>query len=381
MDAPQDKPPAPTGFDPTGLDLVERRAAELLLRLLALGLILYGGYALLRPFLSIFLWAIILATALKPLHDGLTARLGGRPRLAATLMTIGLLLIAIGPVAALADSLIGTVKTVAEHVAEKGVRVPTMPAFVTDLPLVGDPIQRFWASATSNMEATLQKYGPLLMPPAGELIGLLGAMAKGVLGVAFAVLLTGILLAASPGLTEIGRKLADRLAGSPNGTHVILIATRTIRSVSRGVVGVAVLQALLTGIVLQVFGVAGAGLLAFVGLILCIVQIGLIPIVAPVLIWAWMSVPPGHALMMTVLLVPIMLIDNVLKPLLMSRGLETPASLMLVGVIGGTLSAGVLGVFVGPIVLAVLHDLAREWIGLDEPARAEDSPPTPDPSP
>ena len=287
MDAPQDKPPAPTGFDPAGLDLVERRAAELLLRLLALGLILYGGYALLRPFLSIFLWAIILATALKPLHDGLTARLGGRPRLAATLMTIGLLLIAIGPVAALADSLIGTVKAVAQHVAENGVRVPALPAFVTDLPLVGDPIQRFWASATSNMEATLQKYGPLLMPPAGELIGLLGSMAKGVLGVAFAVLLTGILLAASPGLTEVGRKLADRLAGSPNGTHVILIATRTIRSVSRGVVGVAVLQALLTGVVLQVFGVAGAGLLAFVGLILCIVQIGLIPIVAPVLIWAW----------------------------------------------------------------------------------------------
>ena len=210
----------------------------------------------------------------------------------------------------------------------------------------------------------------MLIPSAGELLSLLGSVAKGILGMVVAVVLTGILLASSPGLSELGRKLADRLAGSPNGTHVILIATRTIRSVSRGVVGVAVLQALLTGVVLQVFGVAGAGLMAFVGLILCIVQIGLIPIVIPVLIWAWASLPPSQALVMTILLVPVMLIDNVLKPLLMSRGLETPASVMLVGVVGGTLSAGVLGVFVGPIVLAVLHDLAREWIGRDEPPAA-----------
>lgn len=365
----------PRGFDAAGLDRIETRAAELLLRLAALGLILYGGYALLRPFFPLFLWAVILATALKPLHDWLSARLGGRTRTSATLITVGLFLIAIGPVAALTDSLIGTVKAVVQHLDQHGLRVPALPASVTDLPLVGDQIARFWSAATANLQTTAQKYAPMLIPSAGELLSVLGSVAKGILGMVVSVILTGILLAASPGLSELGRKLADRLAGRPNGTHVILIATRTIRGVSRGVVGVAVLQALLLGIVLQAFGVAGAGLMAFAGLIFCIVQIGLIPIVAPVLIWAWISVPPGHALMMTVLLVPIMLIDNVLKPLLMSRGLETPASLMLVGVIGGTLSAGVLGVFVGPIVLAVLHDLAREWIGQD------DSPPTPDPSP
>ncbi|QYZ69855.1 AI-2E family transporter [Neotabrizicola shimadae] len=360
MDEPQrPQPPDPENLK---LDRVEARAAELLLRLVALGLILYSGYALLRPFFPLFLWAVILATALKPLHDGLAARLGGRVKVSATLITLGLLLIAFGPVAALADSLIGTVKAVASHVETHGLRVPALPAFITDLPLVGEQIARFWTSATSNLQATVQKYAPILMPSAGELIGMLGSVAKGVLGVVFAVILTGILLAASTGLSEIGRKLADRLAGRPNGTHVILIATRTIRGVSRGVVGVAVLQALLAGVVLQFFDVAGAGLMAFVGLILCIVQIGLLPIVGPVLIWAWATMPATQALMLTLLLVPITLIDNVLKPVLMSRGLETPASLMLVGVVGGTLSAGVVGVFVGPIVLAVLHDLAREWI-------------------
>ena len=369
MAKPKDEGPA-AEVGSAGLDQIEARAAELLLRLAAIGLILYGGYALLKPFFPMFLWAVILATALKPLHDWLSARIGGRSRTAATLITLGLFLIAVGPVAALADSLILSVKAVVLHMEEHGLRMPALPAFVTDLPLVGDQIARFWASATANLQATVQKYVPMLIPSAGELLSLLGSVAKGILGMVVAVVLTGILLATSPGLSELGRKLADRLAGSPNGTHVILIATRTIRSVSRGVVGVAVLQALLTGVVLQVFGVAGAGLMAFVGLILCIVQIGLIPMVIPVLIWAWASLPPTQALVMTIVLVPIMLIDNVLKPLLMSRGLETPASVMLVGVVGGTLSAGVLGVFVGPIVLAVLHDLAREWIGADEPPAA-----------
>lgn len=353
---------------------LEARAAELLLRLGALGVILYGAYALLQPFFPLLLWAVILATALNPLHQWLSARLGGRFRLSAVLITLGLLAVAIGPVAALADSLIGTVKAVAAHVEKGGLQVPALPAFVTDLPVVGDQIGRFWTSATANMDATVQKYAPLLIPQAGELIGILGSVAKGVLGFVFAVILTGILLAASPGLTEIGRKLADRLAGRPNGTHVIMLATQTIRGVSRGVVGVAVLQALLTGVVLQAFGVPGAGLLAFAGLILCIVQIGLIPVVGPVLIWAWMSMTPGQALLMTALLVPVGLIDNVLKPLWMSRGLETPASLMLVGVIGGTLSAGVVGVFVGPMVLAVLHDLAKAWIDRPDPLPAGAAP-------
>ncbi len=362
MEAGKSDPPERDKTD-ARLDRIETRAAELLLRLAALGLILYSGYALLRPFFSLFLWAVILATALKPLYDWLRRRLGGRGKLAASLITIGLLLIAIGPVAALADSLFVTVKTVVEHYEATGVRMPALPRFITDLPLVGEGIARSWTAATANIEVTAAKYGPLLIPSAGEVLVVLGSIAMGFLGMIFAVMLTGILLAASTGLSEIGGKLADRLAGSPNGTHLIVVATRTIRAVSRGVVGVAVLQALLTGVVLQIFDVAGAGLMAFVGLILCIVQIGLIPVVAPVLIWAWITQPATEALLLTVLLTPITLIDNVLKPLIMSRGLETPASLLLVGVVGGTLSAGVVGVFVGPIVLAVLHDLAREWIG------------------
>lgn len=350
---------APDPQDPATL---EARAAELILRLAALGLILYGAYALLRPFLALFLWAVILATALKPLHGWLSTRLGGRQRLAAGVLTLVLLVVAVGPVAALADNLIVSVKAVAGRMDQGALRVPALPPALADLPMVGPKLAAFWTSATSNLEATVQRYAPMIMPSAGEVIGVLGGVAKGVLGFFFAIVLTGVLLATSDGLSEIGRRLADRLAGSPVGTHVIGLAVQTIRGVSRGVVGVAVLQALLAGIVIQAFGIPGAGVMAFVGLILCIVQIGLFPIVVPLLIWAWVTMAPGMALLLTVLLVPILLLDNVLKPLLMSRGLETPAAILLVGVIGGTMSAGLVGVFVGPIVLAVLHDLAQEWI-------------------
>lgn len=348
--------------DPEGLDLIESRAAELLLRLAALALILYGGYALLRPFFPLFLWAVILATALKPLQSWLSDKLGGRPRLSATLLTLAMILIALGPVAALADSLVETVKVLAERLTQGSFRLPQLPPAVAKIPLIGEPLTAFWTMATTNLEATVRKYAPLLLPSAGTVLTFLGHLAMDLIGFLLAVLLTGVFLATSDSLALLGRRLADRLAGNPNGTRVIQLATQTIRGVSRGVVGVAVLQALAMGVLLQVFGIPGAGLLAFLGLILCIMQLGLFAIVLPVLAWAWYSMEPGTALLLTVLLTPVTLVDNVLKPLLMARGLDTPAVVMLVGVVGGTLSAGLLGVFIGPIVLAVLYDLARAWI-------------------
>ena len=133
---------------------------------------------------------------------------------------------------------------------------------------------------------------------------------------------------------------------------------------SRGVIGVALLQALLAGIILYVAGVPGAGLIAFGVLLLCIVQIGPAPILLPVLIWLWMSEPPTFALILTLLLVPVALIDNVLKPILMARGLTTPMLVILTGVIGGTLTHGLVGLFLGPVVLSVFYELILAWTRL-----------------
>jgi predicted PurR-regulated permease PerM len=128
------------------------------------------------------------------------------------------------------------------------------------------------------------------------------------------------------------------------------------------VIGVALLQALLTGLILTLFDVPAAGVIAFLVLIFCIVQVGPVPVVLPVIIWAWSTKDTGPALILTLLLIVIPVIDNVLKPILMARGLSTPMLVILLGVIGGTVSYGLIGLFLGPILLGIFYELLMAWV-------------------
>ena len=149
---------------------------------------------------------------------------------------------------------------------------------------------------------------------------------------------------------------------SQRGNEFMQLAGATIRNVSQGVIGVSLLQALLAGIGLMAAGVPGASLIAFGVLVLGIIQIGPTVIIIPVIIWSWMTMEPWTALIFTAYMVPVNLIDNVLRPIIFARGLKTPMLVIIVGVIGGTLSNGIIGLFVGPIVLAVTWDLLVAFV-------------------
>ena len=146
----------------------------------------------------------------------------------------------------------------------------------------------------------------------------------------------------------------------------LALAGATIRTVLQGVIGIAALQAILAGIVLKIAGVPNAGVLAFAILVLGIVQIGSLPIMLPVIIWVWMVRDVGPAVLITILLFLVGISDNVLKPLLMGRGLSTPVLVIFIGVIGGTLAHGIVGLFIGPVILAVAWEIMIAWIGDDE---------------
>ena len=163
-----------------------------------------------------------------------------------------------------------------------------------------------------------------------------------------------------------GRGRGRRIAGE-RGAHFVDLAGATIRNISRGVIGVALLQALIAGLVLTLLGVPGAGLAAFLVLMFCIVQVGPIPVLLPIIIWAWATRDTGPALLLTVLLIPIPVIDNVLKPILMARGLSTPMLVILLGVIGGTVVYGLIGLFFGPILLGIFYELLMAWMRNDPP--------------
>jgi predicted PurR-regulated permease PerM len=355
----------------------DARITDLVIRIGLLGLLLYWSLTLIQPFLPVVIWAVVLAVALFPLQDWLGRKLGGRYGLSSVLVTLLMLGMVLGPVAALAASLVETVQFLLHGLTDGTLRIPKPPAGVADWPIIGAPLHEAWSLGSGNLESALRTYGPKLAPAAEPVLRMLSSIGIDLLRFVLAALVAGVLFRTGRPLAEGGRRLATRII-APRGGQFVDMAGATIRNVSRGVVGVAVLQTVLAGIVLQLAGVPGAGLLAFAILILCIIQIGPVLVILPVLIWAWATKDTGSALLLTVLLVPIGLLDNVLKPILMSRGLSTPTLVIFLGVIGGTVTYGLIGLFLGPIVLSVFYDLMVSWARFDPASdRSADAAPGP----
>jgi predicted PurR-regulated permease PerM len=339
----------------------EARIVDIAIRLGLLALFVYWSLTLIAPFIGVVIWAIILTVALYPIYGWLRTRLGGRGWLAATLITLAAIALVLGPAGALVVSFAESIQSFAAGLESGSVRVPTPPDSVADWPLVGEPLHRIWMLASTNLESTLQTYGPKLLPAGNLALGKIAGLGISVLLFAVSVLIAGFLYGPGPRYAEDARRFGRRISAD-RGAHFVDLAGATIRNISRGVIGVAVLQAIYGGIVLALFGVPAAGVIAFALLLLCIVQVGPLLIVAPAIVWAWMTMDVGMAIGFTVAIAPLLLIDNLLKPYLMARGLETPMLVIIIGVIGGTISYGLVGLFLGPVVLSVLYELTMVWI-------------------
>ena len=175
-----------------------------------------------------------------------------------------------------------------------------------------------------------------------------------------AIIIAGFLYSPAPSLVDAIRKVSRRLA-SGRGEEFVQLAGDTIRSVSRGVIGISALQAFFAGLGLMVAGIPGASLITSAVLILGIIQIGPSIVLIPLIIWSWTVMETTTALLFTAYMIPVNLLDNVLRPLVMGRGLQTPILVILIGVIGGTISYGIPGLFLGPIILAVIWELLVAW--------------------
>lgn len=334
---------------------------ELAIRLAVLGLLLYLAFILVRPFITIAIWSVILAVALYPTYERVVRLTGGRRKLAAGLLTLLSLLILIGPVAWLVLGLIDSIRGVTEHFDLSPLAVPAPPETVKSWPLVGETIYQFWQLASTNLQEAWAKIAPQLKSVGTTLLQTAAEAGLGTLHFLVGIVVAGFLFPPAPALADAVNKFSRRLA-SDRGESFVDIAVATTRAVARGVIGVSVLQALLIGAGLVVAGIPGASLITSIALIFGILQIGPTLVVLPVIIWVWMTRDTTVALLFTAYMVPVNLIDNVLRPLLMGRGLDTPIVVILIGLIGGTLSLGLTGLFLGPIILAVIWELLVAWI-------------------
>ncbi len=344
---------------------------QLAVRLGLLAFLLFWCFVLVRPFIPILAWSVVLTVALYPLYEWLSVHLGGRPRLAAAIVTLANLAIVIGPVTWLGVGLVDGLQTLAAQLSAGTLAIPSPPEGVKSWPIVGAEIFSLWDRASTNLRAALREVAPQLKPLAGPVLSFAGSAGLGTLKFVLAVVLSGFLFLVGPRVVAATRILQARLVAQ-RGQDFVGLAGQTIRTVSQGVIGVAVLQSLLAGIGLTLAGVPYAGVLAFAVLVLAIVQIGAAIVIIPVILWVWATKDVGPAFAITVYLLVVGLADNVVKPMLMGRGLSTPMPVIFIGVLGGTLAHGIVGLFIGPIILAVAWELMMAWISED---RGNEAPP------
>jgi predicted PurR-regulated permease PerM len=350
-----------SNHDQSSRDQFTAASVELTIRLGILGLLLYLSFTLVRPFISIAIWSVVLTVALYPVYDWMVGRLGGRRRLAALLLTILSLLIVIGPATWLVLGLIDSLGTLSEHLDPSALTLPPAPDAAKGWPIIGDLIYQYWDLASTNFRAALAKIAPLLKPIGSILLQIAAGAGTGAIKFFAAILVAGFLFSPAPALVNAITMFSRRLA-SGRGEKFVQLAGATIRAVSRGVIGISALQALLAGVGLMNFKIPGASLITSAVLILGIVQIGPSIVLIPLIIWSWTAMETATALLFTVYMIPVNLLDNILRPLVMARGLDTPMPIILIGVIGGTISHGITGLFLGPIVLAVIWELLVIWI-------------------
>src|SRR5262249_29715754 len=247
-------------------------------------------------------------------------------------------------------------------------RRPRAPAWDAWL-WVGKPIYQCWDLDSTHLQAAQVKIAPQLKPLGSALVQIAAGAGTGIVKFFIAIVVAGFLFSPAPALVDALRGFL-RTGADERGETFLRIAPTTLRAVSRGVTGISMLQALVSALALPAFGIPGASLITSLVLVLGIIQIGPSIVLIPLVIWGWVTMDTTAALLFTAIMIPVGLLDNVLRPLVLGRGLDTPMLIILIGVVGGTISYGITGLFLGPIVLAVSWDLLLAWIKEHESARS-----------
>ena len=334
------------------------------LAVLFLGMLIGAAFWVLRPFVGPAIWATMVVVATWPVMRRVQAALWGRRSLAVVAMTLVLLLLFVVPLLLAIGTIVGNADQIVDVAQQAAAyQIPgAPPPWLVALPVVGDAIATAWAQATA---AGLQGLLGKLTPYAGDLtkwfVAQVGSLGFLVVQFLLTVVIAALMYAGGEGAANLVRRFAQRLAGH-HGGDAVKLAGDAIRGVALGVGVTAVVQSVLGGIGLAVAGVPFAGLLSAVMFMLCLAQIGPVPVLLPAAVWVIYNDHTGWGVFLIVVAVIITSLDNVLRPMLIRMGADLPLLLIFAGVIGGLLAFGLVGIFVGPVVLAVAYTLLLAWI-------------------
>jgi predicted PurR-regulated permease PerM len=345
-------------------------AVEAAIRIGLLAALLLLCYRIMEPFLVPIAWGIILAVAAWPGYRRLLHLVRGRRVSASVLFVLLALLVLLVPVVMLSGTVAQGAEWLAQGFEAGNLKIPPPPD-LSGVPLFGPQIESFWRDASTNLEDVLRSLEPQLKALGSWLLHLATSAGVGLLHFVLAILIAGLLLAKSDTGRRAAHAIGWRLAG-PRGLRFVRLAETVVRSVSRGILGVALIQAILAGLGMLAAGVPMAGLWALVALLLAVVQVGAFPVLLPVMIYLFYTADLTTAVLFALWSLFVGSIDNVLKPILLGRGASVPMPVIFIGAIGGFITAGIIGLFVGAVILALGYELFLAWLAEVAPPAADE---------
>ena len=345
---------------------------DLTIRIAVLALIIIYSFQILGPFIQILIWSLIISIAIFPLQKRLAELLNDRKKLAAAIITLGMLTLIILPITILAEELVINFSLIKDLLSSKNVDVPPPSLKIKEIALVGEIIYENWHEANENLEAFILDHSKELEKIGLFLFGSVAAAGKGLFLFIAAVVVSGVLLIYSASGLDFANGLSKKLAGD-KGHQFVQLAENTTRSVVTGVLGVAIIQSFLAGIGLVAVGIPFWGILVMISLFLTLIQVGVFPIVIPAVIYVFATQDTTTAVLFLIWNILVLLSDNILKPLLLGRGSKVPALVVFLGAIGGFIKSGFLGLFLGPVVLALSYQLLTIWLSTSKEVLEEES--------
>ncbi len=336
-------------------------AIDLILKVGTLALVVYLCFRILKPFLSMLIWGLIIAIIIFPLFSRLRQWLGNRNKLTSLLITLVALAILVLPSIWLVNQLVDGVKFLADSIQEGGVSIPAPSESVAEWPLIGNWLYEHWMGLSRNAGETLREFLPQIASWGEKMLGALASTGIGILQFAVSIIVAGIFLIFFEKGSESGRKIFQKVVGA-RGEEFMEVSLVTIRNVAAGVLGVAIIQTTLMGVGLIFSGIPLAAVWIVLILVMTIAQIPVLLFNIPLIIYLFAYFDPGPAVLWSLYFLVMGMMDNVLKPMIMGKGSDVPMLVIFLGALGGFAAFGFIGLFLGAILLSLAYKLYLTWV-------------------
>jgi len=340
-------------------------AIEIAVNLGLIILILFWALMILKPFIALVIWGAVIAIASYTPFLKLQSAFKGSKKLAVMAFAVIGLSIVIVPTWMFAGSLIESTTSLGRNIADGSMHIPPPSDSVKEWPLVGEKVYAAWSNTANNFTQVLKNNADQIKEISATLLTKVAGVGLGILSLVFSILIAAAFLSNAEVAAQTIQRLFRRLAGE-QGDKLLNLSTATIRSVATGVLGIAFIQAALGGLGMVVVGVPGAGLWALFVLVVAIAQLPPWLILGPVIVYVFSVESSTVATMFMIWSLLVSFLDMVLKPVMLGRGVEAPMLVILLGAIGGMVMSGIIGLFIGAVILAMAYKLAQAWLEMGE---------------